>query len=229
VAYTTVLFDLDHTLMDSTQSEIDALANTFSSHGVDATDDLLADYHRINKALWGALERGELGVNRLRVQRFEELVTQRSLDADPERLADDFSHWLGQCGELYDGALTMLESLHDRVRVALVTNGVGSTQRARVKRLGLTPFLDATVISGEFGSAKPGRAIFDEALRLLGSDDRDATLMVGDSLSSDVEGANNAGVAACWFNPHGAECAFPVHIDHVVRTLPEVLLVVLSD
>ena len=84
------------------------------------------------------------------------------------------------------------------------------------------------VVSGEFGAAKPGTAIFDEALRHLGDPDRDGVLMVGDSLSSDIAGAEASGLSSCWYNPRGASTDNPVRIDHEIESLREVFAIAIG-
>ena len=90
--------------------------------------------------------------------------------------------------------------------LALVTNGLSEVQRTRIERLDLGRYFDAVVISSEVGAAKPSTEIFDLAFELLGSPAKASALMVGDSLTSDIQGGINYGIATCWYNPnhHGA-------------------------
>nr|MDJ0498493.1 HAD-IA family hydrolase [Acidimicrobiia bacterium] len=93
--------------------------------------------------------------------------------------------------------------------------------RARIARLGLEPLFDAIVISGEVGVSKPDAAIFELALVALGQPEKPTALMVGDSLSSDITGANNFGIAACWYNPARKTRPNGVNIDHEIASLDE--------
>ena len=224
--YGHVLFDLDHTLLDSDGSEAAAFGEAMRRSGVEDALPLLPRYREVNRGLWRALERGELSLSRLRVQRFEDLAAAAKLELDAEATADHFSDLLGEHGELYEGARAALEALASRVRLALVTNGVGRTQRRRIDRLGLRPFFDGIAISGELGTAKPGTEIFDEALRQLGDPPRERVLMVGDNLSSDIAGANASGIDACWLNPAGKANAAGVPVTHEVTRLETVLEIV---
>ncbi len=203
VRYETVLLDLDHTLMDSDASEIAAFAETVRSIGLEPTDALFDSYTTINRALWVAVERGEITPNDLRVTRFERFSAAVGVDADPEQLAVAFTTGLGNNGELYPGAKAALEALAANHRLALVTNGLSEVQRARIERLDLGRFFDAVVISAEIGSSKPGTEIFDVTFDQLGVSDWKSALMVGDSLTSDIQGGSNAGIDTCWYNPHG--------------------------
>ena len=225
--YTCVLLDLDHTLFDSDASERDAYAGAVGAAGVADPGSLFDLYVEINRGLWRRLEAGTIDLERLRVQRFEELADRAGVEYDAEMVADHYSELLGSCGQLYERSRPLLDALRGRVQLGLVTNGVSSTQRARLDRTGIADVFDAVVVSGEFGSAKPGRAIFEEAFRLLGEPQRAATLMVGDSLSSDIAGATNAGIDSCWFNPRGS-AADGAAFTHEVSSLDEVALLVLG-
>lgn len=233
--YRTVLLDLDHTLFDTDRSEDLAFEHTLAEMGIDPAAfpgiDLRATYDRINKALWAAVERHELTAVDVRHRRFEEFVVAVGCDVDPHRMADVFVDGLASFGELYDGALEVVAALAERCRVALVTNGLGEVQRPRVRRIGLEPLLHAMVISGEVSVAKPAAAIFDLTFEALGvgADDttRRTSLIVGDSLSSDIRGGSDYGIGTCWYNPRGVvpPAAAP-RIDHelvALRDLPAIV------
>ena len=138
----------------------------------------------------------------MRTARFEQLVAAAGLDADPVVMADAFVAGLGMHGDLYPGVRSVLETLTAQASLALVTNGLSEVQRKRIERLDLGRYFDAVVISSEVGAAKPSTEIFDIAFDLLGSPARESVLMVGDSLTSDIQGGINYGIATCWYNPN---------------------------
>ena len=86
--------------------------------------------------------------------------------------------------------------------MGLITNGLESVQKARLKHFNLYQYFEVILISGECGLAKPDPAIFQLSLELLNHDRKESVLMIGDSLSSDIAGANNFGIDSCWFNPN---------------------------
>lgn len=197
----TVLFDLDHTLLDSHASEALAYSVTMAEAGVRDAEEHFAAYDRINKELWDEVEAGVIGPDDVRVRRFARLIEERGIDADSETMADRYVKGLGEFGELYDGADELLDRLAETVALALVTNGIGQVQRARIERLGIGPYFESIVISAEVGTAKPAPEIFDIAFDELGQPSRSTVLMVGDSLTSDIAGGVNYGIATCWYNP----------------------------
>lgn len=229
VRYPVVLLDLDHTLFDSDESERLAFARTLAAAGVRDPDALLPTYVGINTALWAAVERGERTAVQVRTERFEQLVAACGLDADPDRLADDFVAGLGACGDLYPGAAGVLDRLAAVATLALVTNGLSEVQRARVARLDLADHFAAVVISGEVGVAKPAAAFFDVTFAALRAVPGPHALMVGDSLSADVAGGAAYGLATCWYNPHGRDAGASARIDHVIGRLDELVDVVTAD
>jgi 2-haloacid dehalogenase len=227
--YAALLFDLDHTLFDSDASEAQAFAYAMEVAGVAEPGPHFAAYAAINRGLWLQVERGELPTTAIKRLRFERLVTERALDADPGLLAEAFLDGLGRFGELYPGAHEVLAALADLddLGLALVTNGLSEVQRARIARLGLDRYFDAIVVSAEVGVAKPAPAIFDRALGDLGGPPRARTLMIGDSFTSDLRGGRDAGLATCWYNPQRrAAAAAPELVDHEIAAHAEVLALV---
>ena len=204
MAYTALLLDLDHTLLDSDASEVLAFHHALAAAGVADPARYLPTYHEINRALWTQVERGEISPAHLRTTRFARLIDAAGIDASPDALADAFAHGLGAFGELYPGARDLLDALaaDPTVSLALVTNGLSDVQRGRIARLDLARYFRTIAISSEVGTAKPAAAIFDLALAGLGSPPKPSALVVGDSLSSDILGGRNAVLATCWYNPH---------------------------
>jgi len=226
VPYSTVLFDLDHTLLDSDESEAAAFAHTMRFAGVADHEPLFDAYRRINLAMWAQVEAGTLMADDVRTKRFEAFNELSGIEADPGAMGEVFVEGLGSFGQLYPGAIEMLEAVGAIAVLGLVTNGISDVQRARVARLGIERFFDAIVISSEVATSKPGGAIFDIAFERLGRPARSATVMVGDSLTSDMAGGHRYGIATCWYNPRGEHPAVDFELDHVVAELGDVVDVV---
>jgi FMN phosphatase YigB (HAD superfamily) len=109
----------------------------------------------------------------------------------------------------------------------VITNGIARVQHRRLARSGLTDFFAAIVISGEVGIAKPDRRIFDETLTRLGNPARERVLMVGDSLTSDIRGAVDSRIDACWLRPAQAATAASDHgARYEIEHLDEILSIV---
>ena len=229
VRYSTVLLDLDHTLFDSDFSESAAFGEAMRVAGVDDPAPYAESYRRINVDLWSAVEREEISPQRVRDHRFERLVEEEKLDADPRRMASVFVAGLAKNGDLYSGAREVIEELSDKVSLALVTNGLSEVQRARIERLGIGSYFDAIVISAEVGTSKPGTKIFDIAFDALLRPPKESAVMVGDSLSSDIRGGSNYGIATCWYNPKGRKSGPDDRVSHQIGNLSELFLFVNRD
>jgi 2-haloacid dehalogenase len=201
VRYTHLLFDLDHTLLDSHESERLAYAHTMATIELHDPDAHFERYVSINQEMWTAVEAGDLQPDEVRHLRFERFIAEVAIDADPHAMADAFVFGLGRFGELYDGAREVLDSLAGLATLAMVTNGLSEVQRARIERLGLGPYFHTVIISSEVGVTKPRPEIFGLAFDGLGRPDPTTALMIGDSLTSDIAGGRNYGIDTCWYNP----------------------------
>lgn len=197
--YTTLLFDLDHTLFDFDTSEAEAFTAALAGTGIEVTDGYHERFVSINRALWRRVEAGELTPNDVRIVRFERLFGEFGVEANAHRVADDYLIGLGRYGDLYPGARDLLDELTDVASLALVSNGIGQVVRDKVERLDLDRYFDAVVISGEIGIAKPHRGFFDIAFDRLGHPEKATTLMIGDSLASDIKGGVDYGIDTCWY------------------------------
>jgi 2-haloacid dehalogenase len=224
--YETLLFDLDHTLLDSDASEIAAYAHTMATIGLPDPDDHFERYLRINHAMWAAVERGELQPSEVRFKRFEQFVDEVGITADPVAMADAFVWGLGAFGELYDGAREVLERLAGQAQIAMVTNGLSDVQRARIERLGLADYFDAVVISSEVGVTKPRLEIFDITFEMLGHPTKQSALMIGDSLTSDIRGGADYEIATCWFNWRRSPTNPDLRITHEITQIAELVDIV---
>ena len=216
--YGTLLVDLDHTLLDTDAAEVAAYHHACAVVGLDDPAGSFERYRTINRSMWAAVEAGEMRATEVRTARFERFAGELGADVDAARMADAFVWAFAHRAELFDGALELLDALHAHATLALVTNGLSDVQRTRIDRLGLDRYFDAIVVSGEVGVAKPDPAIFDVTFAALNGAARSNALMIGDSISSDMRGANAAGIATCWFNPGGGSAPPDVAITHEARS-----------
>jgi len=219
--YTTLLFDLDHTLFDFDASVDAALGDTLAGAGIPDPNGHRPTFGAINKALWRQVEQGELTPDLVGVMRFEQLVARLGVDADPKAMSDDYIAGLGANGDLLPGARELLDELAPKATLALISNGIGKVARAKIERLDIDRYFDAIVISGEAGVAKPHAGIFDIVFASLGNPDRSTALMIGDSLTSDIAGGAAYGIDTCWYAPT-ARLGTAVHTTYRVESLAEI-------
>lgn len=202
--YRYLLLDNDNTLMDFNAAEARALTDTLLHRGLPADAATVHTYHEINDAQWKALERGETTQAALKVERFRQLLSVLGrTELDAVEIAAEYERNLSTHAELLPGAAEFLHALHGRMKIALVSNGVSSIQRGRLSKCPLTPLFDAIVISEEVGAAKPDPQMLHIALDMLGCTDKREAVMMGDSLTADIQAAVNAGIDSIYFSPKG--------------------------
>ena len=201
--YDAVLFDLDDTLIDFKRSEGISLRKCYAKyfHHLISWDAFQIHYTSINRALWNLAEEGVIRTSSISDLRFQQLADlyripfiQEIVQFYEEQLILN-SHWIEGAEEL------LVELKHLSIPVAFITNGFTHLQRDKQKKLGLSRFSQIMVVSDECGVAKPHPKIFQTALDLIKSEPAN-TLMIGDSLTSDGQGAKNLKMPFCWYNPH---------------------------
>ena len=224
--YKAVLFDVDDTLMDfqaGNRNAVNQLMDELGYHDPDRFD----QYEAINVKCWRELEAGLLNQSQLKLARFVRFFDRYPVTGDPKWAAERFVALLGQQSILLPHALETVRAIAERRPVAIVTNGITSVQRSRLALSPLKDWVTEVVISEEVGLSKPRPGIFRLALDRLGVKPRDA-LMVGDGVNSDIRGANNAGIDACWLNPTGKALAEGVHAEYVITDIRQCVEIALQ-
>ncbi|MBR6727419.1 MAG: YjjG family noncanonical pyrimidine nucleotidase [Clostridia bacterium] len=226
--YRTILFDADNTLFDFFRSERGALTDALRRLGVVPSEDMIATYSAINDGMWKRLERGEITKSELRVARFYEFCRHFSLSLDAPTLANVYMEQLSAKGYLMDGALEVCTALAKRCRLYIITNGIASIQHGRFDRSPLMPLFQGLFISDELGCDKPSKAYFDAVAAAIPDFDPVTTLVVGDSLTSDIAGGIGAGLDTCWLNANGRTAPAEMPITYTIERLEDVIPLVLG-
>lgn len=224
--YPIVLLDADDTLFDFVKAERMALKKSMEEVGLPYTEELAGRYRVLNQTLWEMLERGEITKPRLQTLRFEQLFGEMGASADPEDFHRRYLDHLGEGSYLLPGAEEVCRALRRDRRLFLVTNGTASAQRRRFGASPLTPYFEGVFISELIGAPKPSVAFFEAVFREIPGFSRERTVIVGDSLTSDIQGGKNAGIATCWVNTKGKTAPPGCRPDLEVRSLqdlPEVI------
>ena len=197
-----LFLDLDDTILDFQKAERLALAKTLESFGLPPTDTVLARYHEINREHWERLERKELTRQQVLVGRFAALFAEMGLSAQAEQVARTYEENLSQGHYFLPGAEEALQSLSKKYKLYLASNGTARVQAGRLKSAGIIPYFQEIFVSEEMGYNKPDPAYFDACFARIPGFRKDRAMMVGDSLTSDILGGIQAGIATCWVNPH---------------------------
>ncbi|RJE87490.1 noncanonical pyrimidine nucleotidase, YjjG family [Paenibacillus sp. 1011MAR3C5] len=204
MSYDVIFFDADDTLYDYAQSEAYALAESFREAKLEVSEQLTGSYRTINQQLWREYEQGAIDLALLRSERFARLIADNGLTIP--WTAEEFSHaylrYLGEGSFLIEGAVEICrELLTGGHRLAVITNGIREVQLSRIGRSELADAFEHIIVSEDAGIQKPNPAIFDFAFAKLNLTGSRNALIVGDSLTSDMQGGINAGIDTCWYNP----------------------------
>ncbi len=209
--YEYLLFDADNTLFDFSLAEYISFGETCRKGELPYSEELYRTYSEINDGLWKRIEKKEITLEFLKTERFRCLLVSMGYPDDgttlkkAEELRDTFIETLGQQTCTIDGAEALCKALAGRYKMYLVTNGIGRIQRSRFNHSALKPYFDGIFISEEMGTAKPEKAYFEHVLREIGNPGREKCLVIGDSLTSDCDGAIASGLDICWYNPKNAD------------------------
>jgi len=223
--FQTVLFDADETLFDYDKSGRAALFKTLDEFSVPYSDSVLKRFRAISGALWQQNEKGEITKKELATRRFELLFRELDVRVDIASFNARYFAALAASPDLIEGAKELCETLFPAAELHIVTNGFSQTQWGRIEHSAIRPFLGKIFISEEIGYEKPQKGFFDAVFAKLGISDRSGTILLGDSLSSDMAGAVAAGIAGCWYNP-SKKPGRPEGIDYEISSLSEFIPIV---
>lgn len=225
--YTIILWDLDNTLLDFNAAEKYAFDTCMKEIGLTPTDELLQKYDTINSSYWKMLERGEITREKLLNQRFITFFEEIGVtDVDVPYIRDTYQKLLGSVYYYMEDSLALCKKLSRTHRQYIVTNGVASTQRNRLALSRLGELMNGYFISEEIGCEKPSSEFFKKSFAQIPDFQKEKAIIIGDSLSSDIQGGIGAGIACCWYNPKGLPAPEHMKIDYTIRHLDELLPIV---
>ncbi len=218
-----VLLDLDDTILDFHRAEATAVSKTFLRLGIEPTAQLVQRYSEVNTAHWRMLERREITRQQVLTGRFRQLFSEIGADCDPEQTQQIYEAYLSQGHYFIPGAEALLEELHGKFLLYLVSNGNAAVQEGRLKSAGIAPFFEEIFISEHIGADKPSKQYFDRCFARIPDFDPDQAILIGDSPTSDILGGINAGVKTCWFNPNYRPPHPQIHPDFEIDCLSKLI------
>ena len=223
-----VLWDIDGTLLDFERAEEAGIRGCFKKYNLgECTDEMLEEYKVINRGYWQAMERGEIEKTVLLVKRFEDFLNAYKLDFSVAAGMNElYQILLGETVVFTPHAWETIQELKGTVLQCAVTNGTKVAQDGKLKNSKLDKEFDYIFISEVVGIEKPNVGFFEEVFRVIGQYAPEEVLIVGDSLTSDIQGGVNAGIKTCWFNPKGVENTSALKPDYEIKDVSEVLEIV---
>lgn len=197
-----ILFDLDDTILDFKKAEKIALFKTLEELGITPNDEIAEKYSRYNISQWKRLELGEITRQEVKVNRYKLLFDDIGVDKSPGLATQIYEEKLAVGHFFIAGALGLIKNLYNDYRLYLVSNGSKSVQSGRLKSAGISPYFKGIFISQDLGYEKPNPKFFEKVFSSIENFSKHETVIVGDSLSSDIKGGINAGIKTVWFNPN---------------------------
>ena len=216
-----LFLDLDDTILDFQKAEHIALSKTLKEFGLEPTERVLKRYNLINKAHWEALERKELTREQVLVGRFQMLFEEMGIAAEPVAIARAYEDNLSIGHWFLPGAEEAVEALSKKYKLYLASNGTAKVQAGRLKSANISRFFEEVFVSQELGANKPSLEYFEKCFARIPGFEKSKAIIVGDSLTSDILGGQNAGIATCWVNPHHKAGREDIRVDYEIEALSQ--------
>lgn len=226
--YKYLLWDIDDTLIDFKSSEKMAIKSCFKQFDVVLTDEDIAIYSEINRNYWELLVQNKIEKSIILYRRFEDFVRYLSLDnIDCKAINTLYQDRLGDYAVMIDYAYEVCAKFKNNKKQYAITNGTVVAQNKKLLKTGLSEVFDAVFISDEVGYEKPDARFFQYVFSEIPNFNPEEAIIIGDSLSSDIAGANNAKIDCCWFNPKGnVNENTSIKINYEIATLKELLEII---
>jgi 2-haloacid dehalogenase len=216
-----LFFDLDDTLLDFHKAEAWALRQALSQAGIVPTDAIVARYSEINQSQWELLEEKKLTREQVLIRRFQLLFQELGVHASCEETQHCYENMLAKGHDFMPGAPELLETLNGNYQLYLVSNGTAMVQDCRLRDSGIEKYFQGIFISERIGVDKPQKEFFDRSFAMIPDFDPSQAMIIGDSLTSDIRGGNNAGIQTCWYNPKHKPRRTDIHVDYEISDLME--------
>ena len=225
--YPYLLFDADDTLFDFPKASSLAFSVLCKEQDIPDTAYTRQLYHQINAELWAAFDRREVSKEFVVLERFVRFLSALGLDRSAAKCNQVYLAALGRSVYPLPHAEEVCQSLANQgYKLYLITNAVASVQRSRLQGSVFAPLFIDAFISEDAGAAKPDRAYYDYVFSRISGITAENCLAIGDSLATDIQGANNAGLPCCWFNPTNRPRPQELRIDYEIHDLRELLNII---
>ena len=224
--YELILFDADGTLFDYDRAEYYALEKSFAAVNLPFHKNILTSYKIINSTLWLEFEKGFISPGIIRVERFKQLFDKVQIKTNIEDFGNIYLDFFAEAGFLIDDSEKTVRKISSMAKIAIITNGLSAVQRSRFSHSSIMSEFQHVIISEETGTAKPDPKIFEITFDKVSHSNKKTTLIVGDSLTSDIQGGINFGIDTCWFNPEKTENKLNISPTYEIANLNELVNIV---
>lgn len=203
-----VFFDLDHTLWDFDKNSALTFEKIFNINNLEINiDEFLEVYVPINFQYWKLYREEKIGKDKLRYGRLNDAFSILQIEVKRSmiyKLSDDYIIYLCTFNNLFEGTMEILEYLHQKYQLHIITNGFKEVQQGKLNNSNINRFFSTITNSEMVGVKKPNPKIFNYALSVAKAKIENS-IMIGDNLEADVQGALNIGLDAICFNYHNED------------------------
>ncbi len=218
----TILLDIDDTIFDFHNCAKDSIIKSSEEFGISFSPKMFDRYFEQNWKLWGDYEKGLIERDDIFNIRFPILFAEFNIKADGIEFENAFQrHFMNTCS-IVDGANEFIQYLSNKYEVYIVSNSLEKTQRSRLKKAGFDKYFKDIFVSDSVGYQKPTKEFFNYCFDKLKNVNKSQTIIIGDSLSSDIQGGINAGIKTCWFNPNKKVNKTKYKADYEISSLKEI-------
>ena len=226
--YDTLLFDVDNTLLDFDANEKESFKTMILEKGEEYSEELYETYKKMNQKMWEAVERGETTIDDVLYTRFSKLMKMYGKDVDGVEYENTYRFYLNQGIQEMPNVNEVLTELKKNHRLYVITNGIKETQDSRMNKSGLVKYFEDRFISESIGANKPSREFFDYVKNNIPDFNPSKTLIIGDSLTSDIKGGNLYGIDTCWFCRKGTVNKTDIIPTYEIHDLDEIFGIIES-
>ena len=218
-----VLIDIDNTLLDFHKSAKASMKKSFERLGLEFKDCYFDTFTVVNDSLWLEIEKGNLTRQQLFKIRFNTVFKSLDISCDGTVCEDYFRENLKDFAFPIDGAIEILEYLTKKYRLYAASNAnVYAEQINRLKLANMLGYFKDVFISQQIGYQKPDREFFNACLERMDVLNKEEIVMIGDSLTADIQGGKNFGIKTVWFNFNNKSNDGVIIPDYTVHALSEI-------
>ncbi len=217
-----VLIDIDNTLLDFHKCSREAMCLAAEEYGIEFPQNYFEIFTKINNSLWEKIEKGELDRQGLFKIRWIRIFEAMGIEADGIAFEETFRENIKSSAIPVDGATEMLRYLSEKYYVGVASNSELAQQEKRLRKAEMLPFIKNIFTSEEIGFAKPSQGFFEACKKDLPQFEKEEIVLIGDSITADIEGAKNFGFKTCWFNFAKVPDAKCGTADYIVNKLSEI-------
>lgn len=226
MSYTHLLFDMDDTILDFQKAQIQSFKSVLKSYGIQFNSEAYCIYEEINHDLWRKFDAGHVTKDYVQITRFDQFFKRIGYSIDGNEANEVYQSALSTQTFTVPYAEEVCAKLSKSHKLFIVTNGVGKTQEKRFRSSSVFPYFSEIFISEKIGVSKPNEAFFLKVFSSINFNSPENILLIGDSLSSDIKGANNIGIDCCWFNPKSLPLPTNFRVTFQIKELRELLFLI---